>query len=104
MTPATVPAEVNVGEADGSPTSGVFVSNALARPKSSTLIVPSGATCTFAGLRSRWITPLACAASSASASWRATASVSSSESASRASRWDRFSPGAYSIARKRTPS
>ena len=40
---------------------------ALARPKSSTLTLPSGASFTFAGLRSRWTMPFSCAASSASA-------------------------------------
>jgi hypothetical protein len=40
---------------------------ALARPKSSTLTVPSRVTLTFAGFRSRWTIPPSCAASSASA-------------------------------------
>ena len=40
---------------------------AFARPKSSTLTVPSGRTLMFAGFRSRWTMPCSCAASSASA-------------------------------------
>ena len=42
-------------------------SSALARPKSSTLTVPSGRILMFAGLRSRWMMPCSWAASSASA-------------------------------------
>ena len=47
---------ISVGEFDidgGGPGS-----SALARPKSSTLTVPSGVTLMFAGLRSRWTMPL----------------------------------------------
>src|SRR5439155_261030 len=39
----------------------------LATAKSSTLIDPSAVTWMFAGFRSRWMTPLACAAASADA-------------------------------------
>ena len=39
----------------------------LAMPKSITSTLPSRVTMTFAGLMSRWITPSACAAASASA-------------------------------------
>ena len=39
----------------------------VASPKSSNFAVPSGVTRTFAGFRSRWTMPLACAASSAAA-------------------------------------
>ena len=42
-------------------------SSAFARPKSSTLTVPSGATLMLAGFRSRWMMPCSCAASRASA-------------------------------------
>ena len=41
----------------------------LARPKSRSFACPRGVTNTFAGFRSRWTTPLPCAASSASAIW-----------------------------------
>ena len=79
MTPIFVAAAVIVivGElaASVSDRSG---SSALARPKSSTLTVPSGRTLTLAGLRSRWMIPCSCAASSASAIWRAIGSASSS--------------------------
>ena len=51
---------------------------AFARPKSSTFTVPSARTLMFAGLRSRWMMPCSCAASSASAICRAMGSASSS--------------------------
>ncbi len=51
---------------------------AFASPKSSTLTVPSGRTLMLAGLRSRWMMPCSCAASSASAICRAIGSASSS--------------------------
>jgi hypothetical protein len=50
---------------------------AFARPKSSTFTVPSGRTLMFAGLRSRWMIPCSCAASSASAICFAIGSASS---------------------------
>jgi len=50
---------------------------ALARPKSRTFTVPSGLTLIFAGFRSRWMMPCACAASSASAICSAIGSASS---------------------------
>ena len=54
-----------------------FARALFANPKSSTLIVPSGRSLILAGLRSRWMMPCSCAASSASAIWRAMASASS---------------------------
>ena len=57
--------------------------SALARPKSSTFTVPSGATLMLAGLRSRWMMPCSCAASRASAIWRAMAGLVGRESAPR---------------------
>ena len=39
----------------------------FANPKSRTLTTPDGVTLTLAGLRSRWMMPLSCAAESASA-------------------------------------
>ena len=56
---------------------------AFARPKSSTLTVPSGVILMLAGFRSRWTIPFSCAASSASAIWRAIASASSTGSGPR---------------------
>ena len=50
---------------------------AFARPKSSTFTVPSVRTLMFAGLRSRWMIPCSCAASSASAICFAMGSASS---------------------------
>ena len=61
-------------------------STAFARPKSSTFTVPSLRTLMFAGLRSRWMMPCSCAASSASAICRAIGSASSSGMAPRAMR------------------
>ena len=55
-------------------------SASLARPKSSTFTVPSGRTLMLAGLRSRWMMPCSCAASSASTICRAIGSASSSGS------------------------
>ena len=49
---------------------------AFARPKSSTLTMPSRVIAMLAGLRSRWTMPFSCAASSASAICRAMASAS----------------------------
>ena len=51
---------------------------AFARPKSSIFTRPSGRTLIFAGLRSRWMIPCSCAASSASAICLAIGSASSS--------------------------
>ena len=51
---------------------------AFARPKSSTLTVPSSRSLIFAGFRSRWMIPCSCAASSASAICFAIGSASSS--------------------------
>ena len=51
---------------------------AFARPKSSTLTVPSARTLILAGFRSRWMMPCPCAASSASAICLAIGSASSS--------------------------
>ena len=53
-------------------------SASFASPKSSTFTTPSGVTLMFAGFRSRWMMPCSCAASSASAIWRAIGSASSS--------------------------
>ena len=72
-------------------------SSALARPKSSTFTSPSGVTLTLAGLRSRWMTPLSCAASSASAICRAMPSASTSGIGPRLRRSDRSSPSTSSI-------
>ena len=66
MTPALVASRVNVGEWERS-VAGLSSAKAFARPKSRTLVFPSGVTLMFAGFKSRWMTPAACAASSASA-------------------------------------
>ncbi len=58
-------ARVSVGEFMTSTSDDDVGSIAFARPKSSTLTVPSGRTFTLAGLRSRWTMPCSCAASSA---------------------------------------
>ena len=51
-------------------------SNAFARPKSSTLTVPSALSAMLDGFRSRWMTPCSCAASRAAAICRAISSAS----------------------------
>jgi hypothetical protein len=43
----------------------------FAIPKSSTFTIPSGVTLMVAGFKSRWTMPFSCAASSATAIWRA---------------------------------
>jgi hypothetical protein len=46
-------------------------STTAASPKSSTLTTPAGVIMMLAGFRSRWVMPFSCAASRASAIWRA---------------------------------
>ena len=71
--PTTNPSRVSPLVAPGSePAPEPSTANAFARPKSRSFTVPSGVTFTFAGFRSRWRIPRACAAPSASATWRAT--------------------------------
>ena len=74
MTPTSVRPVMIVGE---SSLCEVAVPPILARPKSSTFTVPSGLILMLPGFRSRWVTPFSCAASSASAIWRAMDSASS---------------------------
>ena len=57
-----------------SPASGTSI---FARPKSRMRAWPPGPTMMFAGLRSRWTMPAACATASASASWIAIESAES---------------------------
>jgi hypothetical protein len=70
-------------------------------PKSTT-IARSLASSTFEGLRSRWITPAACAAASPPATSRSTRKVSG-RTGSRPSRADIASPAMYSIVMKQPP-
>ena len=80
MVPIRVAAGVvSVGECDRSRADPAADSalTALARPKSNTFTTSSGRSLMFAGLRSRWTMPCSCAASSASAIWRAMDSASS---------------------------
>jgi hypothetical protein len=72
-------------------------SMAFARPKSSTLTVPSLRTLMFAGFRSRWMIPCSCASSSASRICRAIGNASSRGIAPRAIRCDRSSPSTSSM-------
>jgi hypothetical protein len=68
MTPMSVAAGVViVGDCDALADIAPIGSIAFAKPKSSTFTVPSGRTLILAGLRSRWMIPCSCAASSASA-------------------------------------
>ena len=73
---------------------------ALARPKSRTLTLPSGVTLTLAGLRSRWTMPFSCASSRASAICFAMASASSTGIGPRFRRSARSSPSTSSMARR----
>ncbi len=94
ITPAVSRRQENVGEfmrADRL-TAIASASIAFARPKSSTFTAPSRRTLIFAGLRSRWMMPCSCAASSASAICRAIASTSLSGNGPRAISTDRSSP------------
>src|SRR2546427_12520932 len=75
--PVLVGLIVSVGEFAGSKIL-VSLSNALARPKSSTFTLPSAVSLMLAGFRSRWMIPFSCAASSASAICRAMGSASAS--------------------------
>ena len=78
MMPASVIAgAVIVGDCESSDAPPAW-SMALANPKSITFTVPSGRTLIFAGFKSRWMMACSCAASSASAIWRAMRSASSS--------------------------
>ena len=76
-TPVIIAGDVIVGDCDTFIGALPIGSMALASPKSSTFTVPSGRTLMFAGLRSRWMIPCSCAASSASAIWRAIGKASS---------------------------
>jgi hypothetical protein len=79
-----------------------ILSRALARPKSSTLTAPSAVILTLAGFRSRWTIPRSCAASSASAIWRAIGSASPSGSRPSLMRSPSVGPSMSSITRART--
>ena len=58
MTPPIVPLSI-VGEFEM--VVAALCETAFARPKSSTFTLPSGVIFTFAGFRSRWMTPFSCA-------------------------------------------
>ena len=78
MIPACVIAGVViVGDIETPDAAAPAGSIAFARPKSNTFTVPSARTLMLAGLRSRWMIPWSCAASSASAICLAMGSVSS---------------------------
>ena len=79
-------------------------SSAFAKPKSSTFTVPSGRTFTLAGLRSRWMMPCSCAASSASAICLAMGSASSMGIAPCAMRSASVGPSTSSMTRAFDPS
>ena len=103
MTPCAVAAAVTVGDCDrfGSLASGW---NGFARPKSSTLTVPSSRTLMLAGFRSRWITPASCATSNASAICLAIGSASSTGIGPLAIRSARVGPSTSSSTSARVPS
>jgi hypothetical protein len=84
ITPAIVACTVSVGEMEKSraaaaPAPAPLASASFASPKSSTFTCPLGVSLMLAGFRSRWMTPRSCAASSASAIWRAIGNASSTE-------------------------
>ena len=76
----------------------------LARPKSSTLARPCGVIMMFAGLMSRWISPMECAAARASATCAPNSSSRGSSSGPRPIIALRVSPSTYSITMKSLPS
>jgi hypothetical protein len=76
---------------------------AFASPKSSTFTVPSSRTLMFAGLRSRWMIPCSCAASSASAICLAIGSASSTGIAPCAIRSASVGPSTSSITSASVP-
>ena len=67
MMPASVGAGLSAVDGSDRMLGTPVGSSDLASPKSSTFTVPSGRSLMFAGLRSRWMMPFSCAASSASA-------------------------------------
>ena len=67
MNPGCVIAMVMVGECDTDADTAGVGSSAFARPKSSTLTVPSGRSLMLAGFKSRWMTRCSCAARAPSA-------------------------------------
>ena len=84
--PACVACIERVGEFAAFALEAPAGSIALARPKSNTFTAPSARSLMFAGLRSRWMMPCSCAASSASAICFAMGSASSSGIGPRAMR------------------
>jgi len=64
-TPVIVAGNVIVGDCETFGDSAAVGSSAFAKPKSSSLTVPSGRSLMFAGLRSRWMISCSCAASRA---------------------------------------
>ena len=97
--PICVACAVTVGELIASACDVPAGSIAFARPKSSTFTVPSARILMLAGLRSRWMMPCSCAASSASAICLAIGNASSIGIAPRAIRDDRSSPSTSSMTR-----
>ena len=75
-----------------------------ARPKSSTFTRPSSETMTLAGLRSRCVRCLRCAAASASARAIAMSKNCASDTPPRGIIWSSVRPSTSSIVRNRTPS
>ena len=104
ITPICVIAgEVMVGDCDSPGDIAAAGSIAFASPKSSTFTVPSSRTFTLRGLRSRWMMPCPCAASSASAICFAIRSASSRTIGLCAIRSASVGPSTSSITSARTP-
>jgi hypothetical protein len=100
--PKTAPAAVSVAvvsaAADTEPRSK------CATPKSRIFSSPSAVSCRFEGLRSRWITPCSCAATSPRASCEPRRITSFSGSGPLRSSYSSVGPTTSSITKKSTPS
>ena len=83
IVPANVPATVSVGELLRSTEATGAACTIAANPKSRTFTSPAGDTITLPGFKSRCTTPRSCAASSASAIWRANVRVLGGEATAR---------------------
>jgi hypothetical protein len=97
IAPAWVRAEASVVRSLAIPKSRIFT-------RSPPMTSASGTRNTFSGLRSRWTMPLACAAASVVAIWRARRRASRIGSGPRASRVSSDSPCRNSMTRKALPS
>ena len=103
--PAIVPSSVSGCRVSVSvnAASTAAIGRSFARPKSRSL-APDLVRMTLPGFRSRWTTPAACAAASASPISRAYLMARSTGNRPCARRWASVSPSRYSMTRKSAPS